>query len=119
MTATYDLTPDEWGTTREEIKVIASGKAKKGGTITYGELVRLLTVKHLDPHGQPLARLLDEVSRSEDGAGRGMLSVVVVRQEDQMPGDGFFHLAAELGRDTADRERCWIAEIKRVYSAWA
>lgn len=118
MTATYDLTPNEWATTREEIMAIASGKAKNGDTITYGELVRLLTLKHLDPHGQALARLLDEVSRSEDSAGRGMLSVVVVRQEDQMPGDGFFHLAAELGRDSSDRERCWIAEIKRVYSVW-
>lgn len=35
-----------------------------------------------------------------------------------MPGDGFFDLAAVLGRDVSDRLRVWIEEFNRVVDYW-
>lgn len=113
---------DVWldaGAAREEIRTILAQVAKERSVITYGELCARLKSAVLDPHGSTLAHLLGEISEMESDEGRGMLSVVVVRQDDTMPGDGFFQLAHQLGRDTSDRERCWIDEAKLVYSAWA
>jgi len=44
--------------------------------------------------------LLDEVSRYEHAQGRPLLSVVVVREDTGMPGEGFFMLAGGWGSST-------------------
>jgi len=41
--------------------------------------------------------MLDEINRYEHREGRPLLSAVVVVQEDNKPGEGFFKLARELG----------------------
>ena len=44
-----------------------------------------------------------------------MLSVVVVHKDRPSrgrPGNGFFTLAQELGRDMRDREKVWISEFE-------
>jgi hypothetical protein len=61
--------------------------------------------------------MLGEISSSEDEAGLGLLSVIVVHKDgDMMPGPGFFELAEELGRRFEDRTVFWITELKRVYA---
>jgi hypothetical protein len=70
-------------------------------------------------HDTLLNHLLDEISREEDSAGRGMLSVIVVHKTgDHMPGPGFFELAKALGREIPDKERFWIKEHKGVCTVW-
>ena len=85
--------------------------------ITDGDLVKRVHTTHLEPDS--LAALLGEISEVEDTAGRGMLSVVVVRQDNWLPGGGFFQLAESRGRDVSDRMKCWTEEFKRVQAAWA
>jgi len=98
--------------------------AEQESTITYSDLVeRVRDLQHLanpidNPHDPRLAEILGEISREEDAAGRGMLSVVVVRKNDDIPGDGYFILAKELGRDTSDRVKCWVEELKKVHGYW-
>ena len=93
--------------------------AQIGGVIAYSELARRIISCSLEPHGQPLADLLGEISIEEDRAGRGMLSVVVVHKTgDQKPGPGFFKLAQSLGRNTADSDACWVSELNMVHAAW-
>ncbi len=75
----------------------------------------------LDPHDHRLFKLLGEISREEDGAGRGMLSVIVVHKTGELkgyPGDGFFKLAEDLGRDISNMEKCWMEERNKVYDYW-
>jgi hypothetical protein len=45
-----------------------------------------------------------------------MLSVLVVRKEDGMPGEGFWDLAQSLDRDVSDRLRLWSDETRLVLS---
>lgn len=84
--------------------------AREGGTISYEDLVADAGI----PPDLHLAPLLREISTEEDAAGRGMLTAVVVRRSTGLPGGGFFDLAARLGRDTTDRDRCWRDEHARV-----
>jgi hypothetical protein len=102
MSATYGLTPGEWVAAKQEMRAILIERSKAAGTITYGELVGRMQSVPLEPQGYALHHMLGDVSRAEEAAGRGMLTAIVVLQDNGMPGDGFFALARELGRDTSD-----------------
>ena len=104
---------------KEEVRVVLVLHAKKGETITYKDLAARVKVMGLFPYSSHLHNLLGEISREEDEAGRGMLSVLVVRQKERLPGERFFALAAEeFGRDTSDPEAFWHQEKARVCTAW-
>ncbi|HEY3821782.1 MAG TPA: hypothetical protein VGL81_31670 [Polyangiaceae bacterium] len=93
-------------------------RAKAGGTIAYSDVVARVRAVRFDPDSHALAAMLGEISEAEDAAGRGMLTVIVVHKTgDMRPGPGFFDLAKRLGRDTSDLDKCWIAEVNRVFAA--
>jgi len=101
----------DWQRTKDGAREAMIGVARRGVTITYSEL--LAAIGH--PDGlDDLARLLREISLEEDAAGRGLLTAVVVRSASGLPGNGFFQLAVQQGRDIADRESCWRAEHERL-----
>jgi hypothetical protein len=93
--------------------------AKQEKTIAYSNLAAQIHAILPEAHDIRLDTLLGEISEYEDAAGRGMLSVVVVHKEgDQRPGDGFFGLAEELGYAVGDRDEFWITILTRVYTYW-
>ena len=109
-----------WNAAKSEAREAMTEVARQRLTMSYTELVRRIKSLHLAPHDHRLAHMLGEISTDEDNAGRGLLTVVVVHQGgDMRPGPGFFELARSRGRDTPDRVRCWLAELERVYAAWA
>ena len=89
--------------------------ARNRGLTTYGELAPIAGLP-----ARSVGRLvLDAISRDEANAGRPMLSAVVVDAEGRT-GDGFFKMAADLGR-TASSERSeafLAAEREAVYRHW-
>lgn len=105
-----------------EIRRILIDVARKSGTISYAELASRLTVYPLPLNDTRLFVVLDEISTKEVAAGRGMLSVVVVRKSLGRPSVGFFQLAKSLGRDLSniyDPESClrfFAEELKRVHA---
>ena len=119
LTAADELSPDQWAEAKEEIRSVLINTARPRDVISYRALVSLLSSARLEPNGRALADLLREISLAEDSLGRGMLTAVAVREDKRMPGNGFFDLAGQLGRDTSDKVGCWSEEIKRVYEAWA
>jgi hypothetical protein len=90
-------------------------RAREGQTITYGELA---TAMLLSPQSAQFTDTLNELSRSENAAGRGLLSVLVIRQREGTPGVGFFRLAQELGRQFDDEEQFFREEVERVTAHW-
>lgn len=78
--------------------------AAAGETITYEALRERLGLEG------NLVPLLRSVSITEDEAGRGLLSAVVVQSSSGRPGAGWFRLAADRGRDVSDEEAAWQAE---------
>lgn len=109
-----------WGPVKDEILQVLRDVARRseGKTISYSQLSAKLTKFPIPPESPALREMLCEVSESEDAAGRGMLSVVVVKKTgDKMPGNGFFNLATRLGRVAPSREALWISEMKLVHAA--
>jgi len=110
---TYGYKADVWQKAKEEaIRAIVHGRLP----ISYSDLTRKIRSIPFGPHDYAFHFLLYEISKEEDAAGRGMVSALVVHQEDGLPGQGFFDLAKELGRDVSDRIRCWDEEVKVVLS---
>lgn len=116
----YGFDEDLWESAKEEAKLILSRRAQDRGMITYSDLAAQIRSIALDYHDFRLNALLGEISQEEDAAGRGMMSVIVVHKlGDMQPGEGFFELASQLGRDTSDILRCWIEELHRVHAHWS
>jgi hypothetical protein len=79
-----------------------------GGTVTYDQLRA-----EFDLPGD-LVPILRALSEAEDGAGRGLLTAVVVRADTGKPGAGWFRLAEARGRDVTDPDAAWEAERVRL-----
>ena len=93
--------------------------SREDGFITYSELAEQITVMQVEARDPKLFKLLEEISTAEDEAGRGMLSAIVVHKTGGMrPGQGFFDLAKELGRDTSNDDACWLTEVATVRDYW-
>ena len=97
----------------ERTRALLVEVAGRGATVTYAEVRRSVggDLPHRGDHD--LAALLRAVSLAEEEAGRGLVSAVVVGPSGR-PGAGWFRLAAERGRDVADREAAWHAERRRL-----
>ena len=109
---------EAWEAAKEEARAAMLAVAERRCVIAYSDLVAEIRSIELEPQSDQLAHMLWEISTAEHEAGRGMLTVVVVhKQGDQMPGQGFFKLARSLGHDIRDREAFWIGELEKVYGA--
>ena len=115
----HGFTQEVWDRAKNEGKAILSARARRTKPIAYSEFVNLLSTIRLEPRDIRLAYLLEDISVEEDALGRGMLTVLVVHKSgDMKPGPGFFDLAARLGRDTSDKDKCWLSEFNFVVETW-
>jgi hypothetical protein len=115
----FHYLPEEWERAKSEARDAMIDAARRRSTIAYGELARSIRAIRFDPRAQPFFALLGQIAENEHRAGRPLLSVVVVHKDgDQMPGPGFFELAAALGRASKDRLALWMNELNAVYEFW-
>lgn len=122
----HGIDQDEWDIAIKEITTILVNQAKMKGReiISYSDLYNKIT--HLlrsspliGPEDHRFHRMLGEISTTEQQAGRGMLSVLVVRKKgDMKPGHGFFELTQQLGYKFDDEESFWISEFTKILAAW-
>ena len=109
----------QWAQAKRQARAVLVGVAKEESTIAYSELVAEIHAISFDAYDIRLNTLLGQISEAEEGAGRGMLSVVVVHKEgDQCPGLGFFECAEDLGYTVGDRDEFWIMMLNKVYAYW-
>ena len=94
---------------------ILVARAREGRTISYGEMA---TAMVLSPQSSKFTEALNELSRSEEEAGRGLLGVLVVRKRQGTPGAAFFNLARELGRKFENENVFYLEESERVTAHW-
>src|SRR2546421_384136 len=101
----------------EELKRVA----KAGATTTYGDIAPLVGLDMGNPaHRNEIARVLGEISTFEYRAGRPLLSVVVIQRDKNIPGQGFFKLARQLGAYSgSDDFNYFVTELKKVHAHWA
>jgi hypothetical protein len=115
----YGYADAAWGEAKAQVMKILRARAKARDFIHYSELAGQVTAIQFNQNDVCFFHLLGEISRGEDSAGRGMMSALVVRLDDGMPGPGFFKEAEDLGKDTTDPVACWTAEVTKVHDFWA
>ncbi|MEM1051785.1 MAG: ribose-phosphate pyrophosphokinase [Pseudomonadota bacterium] len=83
-----------------EVREILIGAARAGTALTYSQMLQMLGYRFTRPKMRQLCKVLDAID--EDGRVEGVpgLAVLVVRQSDSLPGQGWFvsrsHLAEEM-----------------------
>ncbi|MCK9396500.1 MAG: hypothetical protein M0Q44_13015 [Methylobacter sp.] len=117
----YGFSQIAWDQAKEEALQILQNRASRRNrqTISYTELVESLTAIQINPHDPRLSSFLEEIVVDEHRSGRPLITVLVVHQRgDQMPGDGFYNIAEQLGFEVLDRETFWIREFQRTLDYW-
>lgn len=110
----------QWDSFKKEARANLIGVAEKRGMITYGELAAQMTTIQVEPHDMVLWEIIGDISRDEERAGRGMLSVIVVHKVGDMePGPGFYDLAKHFGRSITNKTKCFVEELHKVHAVWS
>ncbi len=116
----HGFTEKDWANAKAEARQIMIESAKVRSMVSYSDLVNAIRSIELAPNDPRLFHMLGEIASSEDTAGRGLLTAVVVHKSgDMQPGKGFFELAKSLGRGVMDQDNCWMEELAKVYDYWA
>ncbi len=90
----HGITNGVWDKAKEETRQLLIEEARAQSVIAYSILAAKVQTVPFSERSQLFFEILTEISREEDAAGRGLLSIVVVHKtEDFRPGPGFFNLA--------------------------
>ncbi|HWH17463.1 MAG TPA: ribose-phosphate pyrophosphokinase [Allosphingosinicella sp.] len=74
----------------EEVRAILVGAAKGGTALTYGEVLEQLGYAFSRPKMRALCAILGAVDEQAEARGEPELAVLVVRQSDGLPGQGWW-----------------------------
>jgi hypothetical protein len=74
----------------EEIRLHLIAAAKAGTALSYGELLEQLGYRFSRPKMRQLCVLLGDVDAAAEALGEPELAVLVVRQSDGLPGQGWW-----------------------------
>ena len=94
--------------------------ARRGSVTRYSEVAPLVGLDMSNPeHRDRMSAVLDQIPRHEHSQGHPLLSAVVIHMDDNIPGNGFFTLAAELNLfQGRDRFMYFVNELQRVHDHW-
>lgn len=74
----------------EEVRAHLVAAAKAGLALSYGELLEHLGYRFSRPKMRALCAMLGEIDRAAEARGEPELAVLVVRQSDGLPGQGWW-----------------------------
>ncbi len=74
----------------EEVRAHLIAAARAGTSLSYGELLEQLGYSFSRPKMRALCKVLEAVDRAAETAGEPELAVLVVRQSDGLPGQGWW-----------------------------
>ncbi|WP_419815272.1 ribose-phosphate pyrophosphokinase [Glacieibacterium sp.] len=108
----------------DHVTALLQTRARAGESVTYSEILNALGYAFSRPKMRALCALLEHVDAGERGAGRPELAVLVVRQSDRLPGQGWW--VAEAARGSTYRGQwegpeaaAWVGQRQaEVFAAW-
>ena len=74
----------------EAVRALLIAAAREGRALSYSELLRLLGHRFTRPKMRALCRTLDAIDAAGRGASEPGLAVLVVRESDGLPGQGWW-----------------------------
>lgn len=102
-----------------EVKALLIAAAQAGRDVSYSEMLLALGYRFSRPKMRSLCRLLDAIDAEGRAAGAPELAVLVVRESDRLPGQGWW-----VGRSDAPADwsgaaaRAFVTEKQRAAFAW-
>jgi hypothetical protein len=90
------------------IERLLQGIAMEGHDTSYSEFLLMLGLRFSRPKMRALCKTLDEVDRRAKAAGQPELAVLVVRESDRLPGQGWW-----TGR--RDYQGAWTGPAARAF----
>ena len=108
----------------ERVRGLLVDAAREGRALSYSELLGVLGHRFTRPKMRALCRTLDAIDAAGEGRGEPELAVLVVRESDRLPGQGWWIGAAErwenLGDWTGPGATAFVrARQETVFSWWA
>ena len=107
-----------------EVRAILVASAKAGEAISYSEVLGLLGHAFTRPKMRALCKVLSFVDDEADARGEPELAVLVVRQSDGLPGQGWWVGGARKHRYTGPWEGPRAAKLirklhRQAFEFWA
>ncbi|WP_164156692.1 ribose-phosphate pyrophosphokinase [Sandarakinorhabdus rubra] len=103
-----------------EVKALLVAAARGGRDLSYSEMLLALGYRFSRPKMRALCRLLDAIDAEGAAAGEPELAVLVVRESDRLPGQGWW-----VGRRdapavwTGPAARAFVAKLQaRAFAYW-
>lgn len=95
--------------------------ARAGLALSYSELLNLLGTRFTRPKMRALCKTLDRIDAEGTAAGEPALAVLVVRESDGLPGQGWWVGRADWqGAWTGDAATAYVrAEQRKAFAHWA
>lgn len=102
------------------IKALLENCAKEGRAISYSELLLNLGFRFTRPKMRAVCKTLDRIDKLNAEEGAPALAVLVVREGDGLPGQGWWVGREDYqGQWTGPDAREYIAKLQRqVFSYW-
>lgn len=107
------------------IRALLIAAARAGETVSYSALLAGIELRFSRPKMRALCRALDRIDEAGAAAGEPELAVLVVRESDGLPGQGWWAggRALALGHDgdwTGPAARALVAGLQRqAFDYWA
>ncbi|MFL0355348.1 ribose-phosphate pyrophosphokinase [Erythrobacter sp. GH1-10] len=109
----------------DEVREILVGAARAGNALTYSQMLGLLGHRFTRPLMRQLCTVLDAIDEDGRVAGEPGLAVLVVRQSDGLPGQGWFasrsatHPDLPLEWEGAEARRYIEAKQREAFEYWS
>lgn len=94
----------------EAVEALLQQAARDGHALTYSEALLALGERFTRPRMRALCAVLAEVDARARGRGEPELAVLVVRQSDGLPGQGWW-----VGLDGSGYDGPWVGERARAH----
>ena len=74
----------------DEIEAILQSSARAGHALSYSEILHLIGMRFTRPKMRAICKVFDEIDRRAAARGEPELAVLVVRESDRLPGQGWW-----------------------------
>lgn len=74
----------------DEIEAILQSSARAGQAMSYSEILTLIGLRFTRPKMRAICKVFDEIDRRASARGEPELAVLVVRESDRLPGQGWW-----------------------------
>jgi hypothetical protein len=110
-----------WAFDPDHVEAMLQAAARAGAAMSYSEVLQALGMAFSRPKMRALCKVLDAIDERADARGEPHLAVLVVRESDRIPGQGWWVGRSDYqGAWEGAQARAYVArEQAKVFSYWA